>query len=71
MQTATERLKHDLGGAIRKVHVELERIEILTAAFYGFSAPVPDYEPRFRHLPSAQLNRDEIQELGEAAADES
>ena len=67
-----ERLKHDLGGAVRKAHAELERIEILAAALYGFSAPVPDYEPMFRHLSPAQLNRHELgNELGEAGEDHS
>ena len=60
MTTAQERLKHDLGGAFRNVQAELERIEILAAALYGFSAPVPDYEPRFRHVSPAQLNRHEL-----------
>jgi len=64
MQTAMERLKQDLGGALRNVHADLERVEILTAALYGFSAPIPDYEPTFRHVSPAQLNR---HELGEAA----
>jgi hypothetical protein len=60
MQTAMERLKTDLGGALRNAHAELERVEILTAALYGFSAPIPDYEPTFRHVSPAQLNRHEL-----------
>ncbi len=64
MQPTMERLKQDLGGAFRNVHVELERIEILTAVLYGFSTPIPDYEPTFRHISPAQLNR---HELGEPA----
>ena len=60
MRPAMERLKHDLGGAVRNVHAELERIEILAAALYGFSVPVPDYEPTFRHISPAQLNRHEL-----------
>ena len=60
MQTAMERLKQDLGGALRNVHAELERVEILTAALYGFSAPIPDYEPTFRHISPVQLNRHEL-----------
>ena len=50
MQPAMERMKQDLGGALRNVHADLERVEILAAALYGFSAPIPDYEPTFRHL---------------------
>ena len=59
-----ERLTQNLGGALRNVHAELERVEILAAALYGFSAPIPDYEPTFRHVSPAQLNR---HELGEQA----
>ena len=62
MHTAKERLRSDLGGAVRRVHAELERIEILAAALYGFSSPVPDYEQTFRHVAIAQLNRHELGE---------
>ncbi len=64
MQPAMERLKQDLGGALRNVHAELERVEILAAALYGFSAPIPDYEPTFRHIAPAQLNHHELGEPG-------
>jgi hypothetical protein len=60
MQTAMERLKQDMSGALRSVHAELERVEILAAALYGFSAPIPDYEPTFRHVSPAQLNEHEL-----------
>ncbi len=62
MKPATERLKHNLRGAVQNMHSELERIEILAAALYGFSAPVPEYEPTFQHLPTARLTRHEISE---------
>jgi hypothetical protein len=60
MQTAMERLKGDLGGALHNVRAELERVEILAAALYGFSKPIPDYEPTFQHVAPGQLNRHEI-----------
>jgi hypothetical protein len=60
MQTVLERLKGDLGGALHDVYADLERVEILAAALYGFSRPVPDYEPTFRHVSPAQLTRHEI-----------
>ena len=60
MQTAMERLKQDMSGALRNVHAELERVEILAAALYGFSAPVPDYEPTFHNVSPAQLNEHEL-----------
>jgi len=62
MKSANERLKHNLRGAVQTMHTELERIEILAAAFYGFSAPVPEYEPTFQHLPTGRLTRHEIGE---------
>ena len=65
MQTTMERLKQDMSGALRNVHAELERVEILAAALYGFSAPVPDYEPTFRHLAPAELGRHELGETAE------
>jgi hypothetical protein len=64
MKAAMERLRQDLGGALRKVHAELERVEILTAALYGFSAPIPDYEPTFHHISPAQLNEHELDGYG-------
>ena len=61
-KAAAERLKHDLRGAVRNVHAELKRIEILAAALYGFSAPVPDYEPTFQHLSTSRLTRHDLDE---------
>ncbi|HZT26614.1 MAG TPA: hypothetical protein VFA57_13005 [Pseudolabrys sp.] len=59
MQTASERLKCDLRAAIGDMRIDLERVEILTAALYAFSMPVPDYEPRF-HNTVAHLNSHEL-----------
>ena len=36
--------------AFDKTCAELDRIEILAAGLAAFSAPIPDYEPTFRHL---------------------
>ena len=44
---------------------DLDRIELLAVALSAFSRPIPDYEPRFRHLNRAALN---AQELGKAAS---
>ena len=62
MKPAAERLKRNLRGAMQNMHTELERIEILAAALYGFSVPVPEYEPTFQHLPKGRLTRHEIGE---------
>ena len=50
MHAAKERLNQELHDVLHNLHAELDRVEILTAALRAFSAPVPDYEPRFRHL---------------------
>jgi hypothetical protein len=50
MQTASDRLKYELQDALHKVHAGLDRVEILAAALGAFNKPVPEYEPRFRHL---------------------
>lgn len=60
MQTAMERLEGDLGGALHNVRAELERVEILAAALYGFSKPIPDYEQTFQHVAPGQLNCHEL-----------
>lgn len=48
--TATDRLKRELQRAVEHIRVELDKIEILSAAMSAFSKPVPNYEPGFRHL---------------------
>jgi hypothetical protein len=57
MATASDKLRHDLKCTLANVHVELERIDILTAALEAFSRPVPDYEPSFHHLNLRELDR--------------
>ena len=49
-QSATDRMKRELHRLFDNIRGDLDRIDILTAALNGFSQPVPDYEPRFRHL---------------------
>jgi hypothetical protein len=62
--TTTEKLLIDkLQHSLVAMSMELDRVEILTAALVTFSRPVPDYEPYFRHVgrttPGAQeLGRD-------------
>lgn len=49
-EAAMEQMSHELHRTLESVRVELDRIEILTAALSAFSKPVPDYEPGFQHL---------------------
>ncbi|MFI4962099.1 MAG: hypothetical protein ACHP82_11695 [Hyphomicrobiales bacterium] len=47
------------------MRAELDRVGLLAAALSVFSRPIPDYEPRFRHLPRVALS---AHELGETDA---
>ena len=64
-ETAIDRVKRDLHGALDTMRTELDRVELLAAALSVFSRPIPDYEPRFRHMPSVPLS---AHELGETDA---
>jgi hypothetical protein len=63
MQTAADRLKHELNDLLRQLRTDLERIEILSLALDAFNAPVPDYEAGFRHFAplERELNRFELE----------
>ena len=53
-----DRVKKELLRAVDKTRTELDRIEILAAGLAAFNAPVPSYDPIFRHLP--QMNAHEL-----------
>ncbi|HEU5017374.1 MAG TPA: hypothetical protein VFT69_05325 [Pseudolabrys sp.] len=60
--TTTEKLLIDkLQRSLVVMSMELDRLEILTAALATFSRPVPEYEPYFRHVDRLTLG---VQELG-------
>ena len=59
-ETATDRMKRELHRLFDNIRGDLDRIEILMAALSAFSRPVPDYEPRFRHLPQPAMTAYEI-----------
>jgi hypothetical protein len=59
-ETATDRVKRELDGALDTLRADLDRIDILTAALIGFSKPVPDYEPTFQHMRHLTLNAHEL-----------
>lgn len=48
--TAGDRLKRELQRTVERIRIELDKIEILSAAMVAFSKPVPEYEPGFHHL---------------------
>lgn len=57
---AIERVKRELIRAFDQTRAELDRIEILAAGLAAFNAPVPDYEPKFRHLHQLNLDAHEM-----------
>lgn len=57
---AIDRVKSELRRAFEKTRAELDRIEILAAGLAAFSAPIPNYEPRFQHLRRLTLNVHEL-----------
>ena len=64
-ETAIDRVKRDLHSALDTMRGDLDRVELLAAALSVFSRPIPDYEPRFLHLPRVPLS---AHELGETDA---
>ena len=59
-ETAIDRIKRDLHGALDNMRADLDRVDILSAALSAFSKPVPDYEPTFQHMRHLTLNAHEI-----------
>lgn len=57
---AIERVKRELIRAFDQTRAELDRIEILAAGLAAFNAPVPGYEPTFRHLHQVNLDAHEL-----------
>ncbi|HEU4659743.1 MAG TPA: hypothetical protein VFS63_03700 [Pseudolabrys sp.] len=48
---ATELVQRELHRALKDARHCIERVEMALAMLNGFNTPVPQYEPRFRHLP--------------------
>jgi hypothetical protein len=57
---AIDRVRKELLRAFDNTRAELDRIEILAAGLAAFNAPVPSYEPTFRHLARLNLNAHEL-----------
>ena len=57
---AIDRVKKELLRAFDNTRLELDRIEILAAGLAAFNAPIPNYEPTFRHLAPLNLNAHEL-----------
>jgi len=59
-ESAIDRVRRELHRVLDNVRTDLDRIEILSAALNAFSKPVPDYEPRFRHMHNSTLSTYQI-----------
>lgn len=54
------RLEQQLNSVVEHMGGDLDRVELLAAALSAFNRPVPDYEPRFRHLRDVPLDDYEL-----------
>jgi hypothetical protein len=48
----------NLIDALERLHEDLDRMELWTAALSGFKHPIPDYRPGDRHLLQASSTRE-------------
>jgi hypothetical protein len=55
-----DRVKCDLNRALDNMRIDLDRVELLTAALSAFSKPVPEYEPIFQHVHATALTAHQI-----------
>lgn len=53
-EPAEEMIVHNLIEALERLHQDLDRVELLTAALECFQQPVPAYEPNDKYLLSAR-----------------
>jgi hypothetical protein len=60
MDAPIDLVRKELLRAFDNTRAELDRIEILAAGLAAFNAPIPGYEPTFRHLPQLTLNVHEL-----------
>ena len=56
----TTHLIEELRRTLDHMSADLDRIETLTCALYGFTQPVPDYEPNFQHFSGVRMSAHEI-----------
>jgi hypothetical protein len=55
-----DRMQRELDRAVAALRLDLDRVELLTAAVNAFSRPVPEYEPSFQHLHRTSLNEHQL-----------
>jgi len=57
---AMDRMQRELLRAVENLRVDIDRVELLTAALSAFNRPVPDYEPSFHHVAQSNLGAYEM-----------
>ena len=50
-----DRMQRELDRAVAALRLDLDRVELLTAALNAFARPVPEYEPSFQHVHQTSL----------------
>ena len=55
-----DRMQRELDRAVAALRLDLDRVELLTAALNAFARPVPEYEPIFQHLHQTNLSEHEL-----------
>ena len=61
IDSGIEKVRHDLMRSLDNMRADLNRVEILTAAMSAFARPVPNYEPRFRHIRDLAISAHEME----------
>jgi hypothetical protein len=58
-EPAEDQIVRNLAKALERLHEDLDRVELWTAALSCFQRPVPDYQPGERYLlPTRREHRD-------------
>lgn len=56
-EPAEDQIVRNLAEALERLHEDLNRVELWTAALNCFQRPVPDYQPGERYLLPTQRER--------------
>ena len=56
-EPAEDQIARNLAKALERLHEDLDRVELWTAALNSFQRPVPDYQPGERHLLPVRRQR--------------
>jgi hypothetical protein len=63
-EPAEDMIVRNLIEALGRLHEDLDRMELWTAALGCFAHPIPDYQPGEQHLLKASLKRRQTRHAG-------